>query len=376
MLHGFQIVFLLPLLLFPFTWSRDLYEEGVRYTKGSFATLMILMSQWFAPTRLSITFEKEGLGRFSDEQIEQTIVRNTDGKVVALKLPTKSILIANHQMYADWWYAWCLTYFMGTAKDVFIVLKRSLKWMPIIGWAMQIFKFIFLARSWASDRIQLASHLSALGQQAERKDQPLTLLLYPEGTLVSKDTRPISKKFADKIGVPDMANTLLPRSTGLHYSLRSLAPRVPTLQLIDITIVYPGIPPMEYGQSYYTLRSIFFDGIPPPVIHMHLRVFDVSRDVPIGDVSASYPNVFPKGQANGHTVEVDFPENEKIKFDLWLRQLWRDKDEFITRFHQTPYEMASVEIPLELRHKREIPDAFGFFLPALVRSVSAKLRRT
>jgi hypothetical protein len=37
-------------------------------------------------------------------------------------------------MYADWWYAWCLTYFMGTHKDVFIVLKKSLKWIPVVGW--------------------------------------------------------------------------------------------------------------------------------------------------------------------------------------------------------------------------------------------------
>jgi 1-acyl-sn-glycerol-3-phosphate acyltransferase len=66
---------------------------------------------------------------------------------------------------------------------------------------MQIFKFIFLARSWASDRVELASHLSALGQRAEREDKPLTLFLYPEGTLVSKDTRPISKRFADKMGI-------------------------------------------------------------------------------------------------------------------------------------------------------------------------------
>ena len=33
---------------------------------------------------------------------------------------------------------------------------------------------------------------------------------------------------------------LLPRSTGLHYSLRSLAPRIPSLQLVDITMSYPG----------------------------------------------------------------------------------------------------------------------------------------
>lgn len=67
--------------------------------------------------------------------------------------------------------------------------------------AMQFFGFIFLARSWASDRLELASHLTSLGAQAEREDNPLCFILYPEGTLVSKDTRPISKKFADKMGI-------------------------------------------------------------------------------------------------------------------------------------------------------------------------------
>lgn len=66
---------------------------------------------------------------------------------------------------------------------------------------MQFFNFIFLARSWASDRVHLASHLSALGFDAEKEDKPLCFVLYPEGTLVSKDTRPISKKFAEKMGI-------------------------------------------------------------------------------------------------------------------------------------------------------------------------------
>ena len=66
---------------------------------------------------------------------------------------------------------------------------------------MQFFNFIFLARSWASDRLELSERLSWLGQRAEKEDTPLTFILYPEGTLVSKDTRPISKKYAEKIGV-------------------------------------------------------------------------------------------------------------------------------------------------------------------------------
>jgi 1-acyl-sn-glycerol-3-phosphate acyltransferase len=66
---------------------------------------------------------------------------------------------------------------------------------------MQFFNFIFLARSWASDRQQLATHLAFLGREAEKEGNPLCFMLYPEGTLVSKNTRPQSKKFADKMGI-------------------------------------------------------------------------------------------------------------------------------------------------------------------------------
>ena len=66
---------------------------------------------------------------------------------------------------------------------------------------MQFFKFIFLARSWASDRKQLSISLASLGREAETENTPLCFLVYPEGTLVSKDTRPTSKKFADKMGI-------------------------------------------------------------------------------------------------------------------------------------------------------------------------------
>jgi len=263
---------------------------------------------------------------------------------------------------------------MQTHRDVFIVLKKSLKWVPVVGWGMQFFNFIFLARSWASDRVQLASDLSALGRQAEQQDKPLTLILYPEGTLVSKDTRRISKGYADKIGTPDMLNTLLPRSMGLHYSLRSLSPRIPSLRLIDITMSYPGIPPAGYGQSYYTLRSIFCDGVPPPVIHVHLRMFDVASEVPIGNVLASNRS---DSSLNTHAVEVDIPEAEKARFDLWLRELWQDKDRMMSDFLESGSlgdSKASVLVPLKLRKKSEIFDAFCFLGPAVVCYVWARAK--
>jgi hypothetical protein len=40
MINGTQFVFLLPLRLIPFNWARELYDEGIRYTKGAFAALL------------------------------------------------------------------------------------------------------------------------------------------------------------------------------------------------------------------------------------------------------------------------------------------------------------------------------------------------
>jgi len=93
-----------------------------------------------------------------------------------------------------------------------VAIALPLNHLLIILKGMQLYNFIFLARSWASDRVQLASHLSSLGKRAEEEDNPLCFILYPEGTLVSKNTRPISKKFADKIGI--VSPSLLPRK---HY---------------------------------------------------------------------------------------------------------------------------------------------------------------
>jgi hypothetical protein len=60
--------------------------------------ISVLMNQWFAPTRLIVTFEKDGQGRFTEEDIERIVIRDHTGKVVGLDLPKKSIFIANHQV--------------------------------------------------------------------------------------------------------------------------------------------------------------------------------------------------------------------------------------------------------------------------------------
>ena len=199
----------------------------------------VLMCCWFAPSKLRITFETQGMGAFTPDELDRYVVRDADGTPVALDLPTQFVLIANHQVriihalrrvHAQL----CCAGLPGlVVRLVPHILHESARGAPVrlhhpqeepalgprcwLGeclppflrtWprsmrlqGMQFFKFIFLARSWASDRRQLAVDLASLGREAEREGKPLCFILYPEGTLVSKDTRPRSKKYADKIGI-------------------------------------------------------------------------------------------------------------------------------------------------------------------------------
>lgn len=133
---------------------------------------------------------------------------------------------------------------------------------------------------------------------------------------------------------------------------------------------------MGYGQSYYTLRSVFLDRVPPPALHVHIRLFDVSTSVPIGDISASNLNTLPARSAGAPGVEVDFPETEKQVFDLWLRELWRDKDKMLQRYLDTesfvptngstngPPNKAqnAVSVKVKIRRRRELLDIFAAYI--------------
>jgi hypothetical protein len=56
------------------------------------------MCQWFAPSRLIVTFEQVGLGAFSMDEMDEMAIRGRDGQVLGLNLPNKSVMIANHQV--------------------------------------------------------------------------------------------------------------------------------------------------------------------------------------------------------------------------------------------------------------------------------------
>lgn len=192
-------------------------------------------------------------------------------------------------------------------------------------------------RSWATDQAPLAKALSDLGKEAHDADahhekasllakakSSLWLLIFPEGTITSDEERAKSVRYAEREGIDDFVTMLHPRSTGLLFCLRTLLPQVPDLKLLDITIGYPGVPYGKYPQDYYGLFSVFFRSVPPPSVHLHLRLYSnlASPDCPI-------PSLVQK------TEDSELASKEESRaFELWLRGVWREKEKRMEGFYK------------------------------------------
>lgn len=146
---------------------------------------------------------------------------------------------------------------------------------------------------------------------------------------------------------PNAVNVLLPRATGLLYTLRCLSTVFGRdhLAFYDLTVGYAGVPARAYAQDYFSIQSVFGFGIPPRTVHFHLRQIPLDK-VPIGTVRTS---ARPK-----HIAEEISPD-EKREFEEWLRAEWRRKDELMGQFGELGRFEAGrqgvVEFEVRMRRK-------------------------
>ncbi|GAA5992749.1 hypothetical protein JCM10908_006915 [Rhodotorula pacifica] len=344
----------IPFAFIPFEWARVVFEGFNAHAKETFASSLIFIVSQFAPTKIILTAADDSI------DLEKLVRRNEKGEIVGFNLEKQAVWMSNHQMYCDWIYPWCLLSYANVSSGLIIILKASLAWAPLVGPAMQLFDFCFIDKN----RTLADSNLFSTALWRWKRNEPYQCLLFPEGTLYSSQTQPRSAKFAEKLGIPNAVNVLLPRTAGLLYTLRALTTVFgrETLAFYDLTVGYAGVPARGYAQDYYSIQSVFGLGIPPRTVHFHLRRIPLDS-IPIGTVRSS---------ARPKHIAEEISDDEKRQFEEWLRAEWRHKDDLMGHFGDTGEfepgtKQGKVEWEIKMRRKDwamlvSVPVGLVFFI--------------
>ncbi|XP_056669207.1 lysocardiolipin acyltransferase 1 isoform X2 [Monodelphis domestica] len=130
----------------------------------------------------------------------------------------RSVIIMNHRTRMDWMFLWnCLMRYSYLRLEK-ICLKSSLKSVPGFGWAMQAAAYIFIHRKWKDDK----SHFENMLNYFCDIQEPLQLLIFPEGTDLTENSKAKSNEFAEKNGLEKYEYVLHPRTTGFTFVVECL----------------------------------------------------------------------------------------------------------------------------------------------------------
>lgn len=269
-------------------------------TKQHFGIVVTTMTYWWAPVKMRVS---------GDASVRGQLRKTPDGRIEC-DFPERIVLISNHQIYTDWIYLWWIAYTARMHGHLYIILKESIRYIPILGTGMMLYGFVFLSRKWATDKQRFqyrlkklsTPHPAAISPDNPRGLNPMWLLIFPEGTNLSANGRAASAKWAAKQGIPDLRHALLPRSTGLSYCLQELRTSVDFLY--DCTLAYEGVPAGQYGQDLFSLHGSYFQGRPPKSVNMHWRRF----------------------------ATADIPLASEAEFSAWLVDRWREKDDLLQAY--------------------------------------------
>lgn len=221
-------------ILRPF--SKNLYRMANRVVAELLWVELVWLIDWWAGVKIRI---------YADPDILQHM-----GKEHAL-------VISNHRSDVDWLVGWVLAQRSGCLGSALAVMKKSSKFLPVMGWSMWFSEYVFLERNWAKDETTLKSGLKKLRDFP----RPFWLALFVEGTRFTKAKLLAAQEYAASVGLPVPRNVLIPRTKGFVAAVSNLRSFVPAIY--DVTVAVPKDEP-----SPTMLRLLKRQ---PSVLHVHIK---------------------------------------------------------------------------------------------------------
>ncbi|MBI5544560.1 MAG: acyltransferase [Deltaproteobacteria bacterium] len=201
-----------------------------------------------------------------------------------------AIVLVNHQQMADIPFLLAFARSKGRLGDVKWFAKKSIMYVPGVGWGMWFLDCPFLDRDWTRDQASIGRTFGHL----LRDDVPLWLVSFPEGTRLTPQKLEAGRDYAARQGIAPLRHLLLPRTKGFVASVHGLRSHITAVY--DLTLGYErGVPTLWQYMKGYSRRA-----------HLHARRYPIET-LPVDDAGLAE----------------------------WLLARFREKDELLERFYAT-----------------------------------------
>ncbi|XP_022744048.1 1-acyl-sn-glycerol-3-phosphate acyltransferase 2-like isoform X1 [Durio zibethinus] len=168
-----------------------------------------------------------------------------------------ALVVSNHRSDIDWLVGWVLAQRSGCLGSTLAVMKKSSKFLPVIGWSMWFSEYLFLERSWAKDENTLKAGL----QRLKDFPRPFWLALFVEGTRFTQAKLLAAQEYATSQGLPIPRNVLIPRTKGFVSAVSHMRSFVPAIY--DVTVAIPKSSPSPTMLRLFKGQS--------SVVHVHIK---------------------------------------------------------------------------------------------------------
>ena len=203
--------------------------------------------------------------------------------------------VLNHKYDIDWLIGWVLCQRVNLLGGAKVVLKDSLKYIPVLGWSWMFSEYIFVKREWDKDQKTLVRDLNSILEYP--KDLFYGINIFCESTRYTKEKHDACIEVAKEKGLPVYKHHLLPRPKGFNLLASQIAGHVDNLYCI-------------------TIAASDIDGKQPTLNH-------ITNGIPVK--TQLYFRRIPMSE-----VPLD-NEKEAAKF---LNKIYKEKDEFFDVFHR------------------------------------------
>ncbi|KAK0181438.1 hypothetical protein PV327_003725 [Microctonus hyperodae] len=264
-------------------FSKYYYRKINYYLCYSFYSQLVFMAEWWATSDLIIYIDKNDFDKYYGKE--------------------HGYLLMNHSYEIDWLMGWIFCDRIKILGNCKAYAKKSIQYVPTLGWAWKFAESVFLERSWEKDKQMIGKQISELGDYPD----PMWLLLYAEGTRFTPQKQEACQKFAKSKGLPLLIHHLTPRTKGFTASIPHLRGKVDAIYDIQLAFnpkaaVKPTMTNLLRGEK----------------VEAHLYI----KRIPISEI----------------------PEDDEAAA-TWLHQKYHEKDQLAESFMQTGDFFATSGVP-------------------------------